>query len=86
MSSVRDALGNVVKEGDLVTIELSSKQLVVRVGDIRGGSGIVASIAGVKDANGVVSWDCTGLLAFDPKSGVVPGMLKLHQPSKVSTQ
>lgn len=85
MSSVRDALGNTVKEGDLVTIELASTQLVVRVGEIRGGSGIVASMAGVKDASGVVSWDCTGLLSFDPKNGVVHQMLKLHQPGKVTT-
>lgn len=75
-----DALGNVLREGDLIQIELPSPRLVCRIHTIKEG-GISLSLDNNRKVRpGLMESHATVFTQFDPNNPVVPNALKLHQP------
>jgi len=84
---VRDTMGNELKEGDLVALQLERPLIFGRIAEVAEG-GI---ITGVK--NGQPEMRMTRVVVIshhpidtDPRIGQVPSIIKLHDPSNRSRQ
>ena len=84
---VRDTMGNELKPGDLVALQLERPLIFGRIAEVSEG-GI---ITGVKHGQAEVRMSRVVVISHhpvdtDPRLGQVPSIVKLHDPAQMSQQ